>query len=172
MRCDAKPSTDGQTSPVPPDVPFQAFTDAAGHFKVSAPIGRVRIFCFSPNDGPLMPAGTDVDVAGTEPAKVSVFSVRAVTSPSDAGFMIIPGQLPITVGDVAPSGAAATAGLHAGDQLVTIDGASLQGVLPGGALTLIKNHRPGTAATVGLLRAGVAQTIKVIVVAGSGPTPN
>lgn len=169
MRCDAKPSTEGQTIPVPPDVAFQAFTDAAGHFKVSAPVGRVRIFCFPPNGGPLSPAGTDVDVTSAEPARVNVFSVRAGASPSDAGFAVIPGLLPITVGDVVPGGPAATAGLRAGDQIVTIDGMSLQGVLPGGAMSLVMNHRPGTAATLGILRGGAAQTIKVVVSAGGSP---
>ena len=161
MRCDAKPSTGGRDTPVPPDVPFQAFTDAAGHFKVTAPIGRTRIHCFAPNGGPLSPAGTDVDVTSGEPAKVNVFSVRAAASPSDAGFLPERGLLPITVGDVVPNGPAATAGLRAGDQLVTIDGMSLQGVLPAGALFLVMNHRPGTVATLGILRGRAAQTIKI-----------
>jgi S1-C subfamily serine protease len=165
LRCDAKVSTNGQVSPVPPDVPFQAFTDAAGHFKVSAPIGRVRIFCFSPTGGPLSPAGTDVEVTSETPAKVSVFSVRAGASPQDAGFMLDPMTLPITVRDVAPDGPAATAGLRAGDQLVTIDGASLQGVMPDGAAMLVANHRPGSVATLGILRGGVAQTLKLSIAA-------
>jgi hypothetical protein len=168
MRCDAKPSIEGQTTPVPPDVAFQAFTDAAGHFKVSAPIGRVRIFCFAPNGGPLGPAGTDVDVSSAQPANVNVFSVRAAASPSDAGLMLNPGFLPATVADVVPNGPAATAGVRVGDQLVTIDGASLQGVLPGGVMLLVMNHRPGSVATLGILRGGVAQTLKLTLGAG-GP---
>jgi RNA polymerase sigma factor (sigma-70 family) len=169
MRCDAKPSTGGQTSPVPPDVAFQAFTDAAGHFKVSAPIGRVRIFCFPTNGVPLSAAGTDVDVTSAQPAKVNVFSVRAAASPSDAGFMIAPGLLPITVADVVPNGPAATAGLRAGDQLVTIDGISLQGVLPQGAMFLVTNHRAGTVATLGIVRGAVSQTIKISVGGAGSP---
>lgn len=169
MRCDAKPSTNGQTTPIPPDVAFQAFTDAAGHFKVTAPIGRVRIHCFAPNDGSRTPAGTDVEVASGELANVNVFSVRASTSLSDAGLMLTPGFLPITVADVVPNGPAATAGLRAGDQLVTIDGISLQGVVPGGAMVLVMNHRPGTIATLGIVRGGAAQTIKVTVGGVQGP---
>lgn len=161
MRCDAKPSTEGQTSPVPPDIAFQAFTDAAGHFKVSAPVGRVRIFCFAANGGPLSPAGTDVEVTNAEPAKVTVYSVKVSASQSDDGFRLDPGLLPITVADVLPDGPAATAGLRAGDQLVTIDGAALQGVLPVGASFLVMNHRPGTVATLGILRGGTAQTMKL-----------
>jgi hypothetical protein len=170
MRCDAKPSTGGQTSPVPPDVAFQAFTDAAGHFKVSAPIGRVRIFCFAVNGEPLSAAGTDVDVASAASAKVNVFSVRSDGSPSDAGFMVTPGLLPITVTDVVAKGPAAAAGLRPGDQLVTVDGVGLQGLLPQGAIFLVSNHRPGTVATLGILRGAAAQTIKVTVAAaGAGP---
>jgi hypothetical protein len=161
MRCDAKPSMDGEATPVPPDVAFQAFTDPAGHFTVSAPVGRVRIFCFPPNGGSLSGAGTDVVVGNAELAKVHVFSVRATGSPSDAGFVVMYGMLPIAVGEVVPDGPAAAAGLKVGDQLVTIDGSSLQGVLPEGALFLVRNHRPGTVATLGILRGGVPSTIRL-----------
>jgi S1-C subfamily serine protease len=120
----------------------------------------VRIYCFAPNGGPFSPAGTDVEVTNAETPKVSVFSVRAEASQGDPGFMILP-MLPITIGDVFPNGAAANAGLRAGDQLVTIDGVSLQGVLPAGATVLVANHRSGTVATLGILRGGSAQTIKL-----------
>jgi S1-C subfamily serine protease len=169
MRCDAKPSTQGQTSPVPPDVVFQAFTDAAGHFKVSAPLGRARIFCFPPDLGPVSPAGGDVDVTTAQPAKLNGFSVRAAPSPSDAGFTLDHMLLPITVDQVVANGPAATAGLRTGDQLVTIDGISLQGVLPMGASFLVSNHRPGTVATLGVLRGGVAQTVKLTLGAAGPP---
>ena len=75
-------------------------------------------------------------------------------------------MLPVTVGSVVPNGPAATAGLAPGDQVVTIDGISLQGVLPQGAMFLVMSHRPGTTAKLGVLRGGAAQTIKVAVVGG------
>jgi RNA polymerase sigma-70 factor (ECF subfamily) len=170
MRCDAKISNDGQTSFFPPDPSFQSFTDAAGHFKVKAPAGQVRIFCFAPTDPMLSPAGTDIDVQAGATAKVSVFSVRGAPGapPCDPGFGVIPG-LPITVAQVMPAGPAAAAGLRAGDQLVTIDGTSLQGMLPEGAMRLVLNHRPGTTVTLGIQRGGAAQTVKVTVAAGGGP---
>src|SRR5262249_30050635 len=58
MRCDGNLSMAGQMSAGPPDESRQAFTDAAGHFMVSGPVGRVRVFCFSPGGGPLSVAGT------------------------------------------------------------------------------------------------------------------
>jgi hypothetical protein len=165
MRCDAKISMNGQASPVPSAVAHQAFTDAAGNFKMSAPRGRVRLFCFSPNPAPLSAAGTDVEVTSGSAAKANVFSVRATfgNAPSDPGFLLTPMLLPLTVKQVIPSGPAAAAGLRVGDQLVTIDGVSLAGVLPAGAAVLLMNHRPGTGVTLGISRAGVAQTIKVVV---------
>jgi hypothetical protein len=165
MRCDAKISLDGRTSPAPPDVSYQAFTDANGRFVVTAPIGRVRIFCFSMTGDGTSPAGTDVDVTAAAAAKVTVFSVRGTfgNAGSDAGFMLEPLVLPLTVGQVAPAGPAAAAGLRAGDQLVTLDGASLQGVLPEGAQMLLMNHPPGVVA-LGISRGGVAQTVKIAVV--------
>src|SRR6185312_16132284 len=51
-----------------------------------------------------------------------------------------------------PHGPAAASGLAAGDHLVTIDGTSLQGMLPQGAMTLIMNHHPGSAIVLGVER--------------------
>ncbi|HET7503694.1 MAG TPA: hypothetical protein VFK02_21885, partial [Kofleriaceae bacterium] len=45
---------------------------------------------------------------------------------------------------------------------MVIDGASLQGVLPDGATLLLANHKPGSAATLGILLDGVAQTLKLV----------
>jgi hypothetical protein len=172
LRCDAKLMTSGQpqTMMVAPDVAQQAFTDAAGHYTVSAPIGHVRIFCFGMNGEVRSPAGGDVEVTRGGPAKVNGLSVRASfgDSPANAGFMVAPLELPVTVGDVLPNGPAASAGLRAGDQIATIDGVSLQGLLPDGAMFLIANHRPGTVVTLGISRGGAAQTIKIPV----GARPN
>ena len=169
MRCDAKISMNGQASPIPSSVAHQALTDAAGNFKMSAPRGRVRLFCFSPSPAPLSAAGTDVDVSTGSVAKATVFSVRSTfgSAPSDPGFMLTRMLLPLTVDQVLPSGPAAAAGLRPGDQLLAIDGESLAGVLPEGATTLLMNHRSGTTVTLGISRAGVAQTIKLTV--GAGP---
>jgi hypothetical protein len=164
MRCDAHVAMDGRMSPAQPDPSQQAFTDGAGHFVVNAPIGRVRIFCFPLNGGPLSTAGTDVDVTSGARANVKAFSVQATfgSSPGAAGFAVAPDVLPLTVAQVVPTGPAATAGLRPGDQVVTIDGAPLQGVLPDGAMTLLANHRPGTTITLGVSRGGAMQTIKVV----------
>ena len=162
LRCDANLLTPGQTIMVPPDVAQQAFTDAAGHFAVSAPIGHVRIFCFVMNGEPRSPAGGDVEVATAGPAKLTAFSVSAMPGPpADAGFMIAPMVLPVTVSDVLPNGPAAAAGLRTGDQVATIDDVSLQGLLPDGAMFLVANHRPGMVVTLGISRDGAVQTIKI-----------
>jgi hypothetical protein len=164
MRCDAQLSVGGQVGAVPPDASHQAFTDPGGHFVVSAPVGRTRITCFPPNGGTWSPAGGDVDVTSGGHAQLSAFSVRATFggSPADAGFMIVPDTLPLTVGPVAPTGAGAAAGLRTGDQVLTIDGKSLDGVLPDGAMVLVANHHRGSTVTLGISRGGTVQTIKVV----------
>lgn len=77
------------------------------------------------------------------------------------GFAIDPIALPVSVGGVLPNGPAAAAGLHTGDQVVAIDGVSVQGLLPDGVIVLIGNHRPGTVVMLGISRPGVTQTIKI-----------
>lgn len=167
IRCDATVAVDGTASPAPADPSHQATTDASGHFTVSAPAGQVRINCIPNGTEPISVAGTNVDVAAGRAAKVTVYSVRAVAEapPSDPGFMLAPFTLPLTVGDVLPNGAAASAGLRVGDRLVTIDGASLQGLLPQAVMVFLFNHMPGTTVTLGIERAGAAQTIRLPVTA-------
>lgn len=163
MRCDATISADGTASPAPASTSHQATTDAGGHFTVRAPVGQVRINCLPKGTEPISTAGTDVDVAAGSAAKVTVYSVRAVAAapPSDPSFMLAPFTLPLTVGDVLPNGAAATAGLRVGDRLITIDGAQLQGLLPNAAMVLLFNQAPGSTVTLGIERAGAARTIKL-----------
>ena len=93
-----------------------------------------------------------------------MFSVRSTFggSPGDAGFMIAPDHLPLTVAQVGPT----AAGLLVGDHVVAIDGASLQGLLPDGAMFLVMNHRPGTTVTIGIERNGEARTLKIPVAVG------
>ncbi len=170
LRCDAMAMTSGQTLMLPPDVTQQAFTDASGHYSVSAPIGRVRIFCAALDGEPRSAAGGDVEVARTGVAKLDVASVRGTfgNAPADAGFMIAPVQLPITVGDVLPNGPAAAAGLRVGDQVLAVDDVPVQGLLPDGAMFLVANHSPGSSMTLRISRGGAVQTIKILV----GTPPN
>jgi RNA polymerase sigma factor (sigma-70 family) len=168
MRCDGNLSMGGQMSSSPPDESRQAYTDAAGHFSVATPTGRVRVFCFNPTPTPaggmLSVAGTDVDVVpGTVP-HVDLVAVRATFAvpPPKVGFDLIPMTLPITVNTVDPAGPAAAAGVAPGDHLVTIDGQSLQGMLPQGATFMLLNHHAGSAMTLGLERSGAARTAKIV----------
>jgi hypothetical protein len=63
-------------------------------------------------------------------------------SPAKVGIDLVPLNLPITVNTVDPVGPAAAAGISPGDHVVTIDGQSLQGMLPDGANTLLLHrHR-------------------------------
>ena len=165
MRCDANLSIGGQMSGVPPDPSRQAFSDAKGHFHVDAPAGHVRVFCFFPMGGARSPAGTDLDTTPNAVASVELISVRATygVTPGNPGFTVLWLALPVTVGQVDAKGPAAAAGLRPGDHLVTIDGASLQGMLPQGANTLLQNHHPGTIVVLGIERAGVTSTISISV---------
>jgi hypothetical protein len=165
MRCDGNLSMGGQMSVAPPDETRQAFTDSDGRFIVNAPLGRARVFCFLPNSGALSPAGTDVDVTSNAVPSVELFAVRPSfgATPGNAGFGVTPNALPLTVNQVDPKGPAAASGLLVGDVIVTIDGISLQGVLPIGARTLVMNHHPGSVLMLGIERGGATRTLSIIV---------
>jgi len=168
MRCDANLSIDGQMGAAPEDPARIAYTDGAGRAAVDAPIGRVRLWCFFPTGGPMSQAGTDVDVAATNGASAEVVSVRATFggAPGDPGFALLPLSLPPTVGQVDPHGPAAAA-LAVGDRIVTVDGASLQGMVPQGVMMLVMNHAHGSTAVLGIERAGVARDVSIVIGGGS-----
>jgi protocatechuate 3,4-dioxygenase beta subunit len=166
-RCDANLSMGGQMGGPPSDPSQMSFPDELGHFSMSAPAGIVRVFCF-PQGGPgLTVAGTDVEVTKAATANVEIYGVRVKSagSPGSAGFRIKPETLPLVVAAVEPNSAAATQGMKVGDHVISIDGATLQGLLPQGAMTLLGNHKPGTTVTVGIDRAGTPTTFKLPVTA-------
>jgi hypothetical protein len=163
MRCDSQLSIGGDMPFSPPDEVLQAVTDAAGHFSLLAPIGRVRVHCFPLAGGPLSLTGTDVDVPRIGTVAVELIALRRSEEPrGDLGFIVARTRLPITVAGVQPGGPAASSGLKVGDHIVTIDGTSVQGILPATAMILLGNHRPGTTTIIGVERAGLLQVITIV----------
>jgi hypothetical protein len=165
MRCYGNLSMGGQMGMSAPDESRQAFTDAAGHFSLATPTGPVRVFCFPVSGPPISPAGTDVEVSSGSVPHVDLFAVRPAFAgaPPKVGFDLVPMKLPITVNTVEPAGPAEAAGVAPGDHVVTVDGQSVQGMLPGGVMTLLFNHHVGSTITLGLERGGSARTAKITV---------
>ncbi|HEY6037927.1 MAG TPA: carboxypeptidase regulatory-like domain-containing protein, partial [Kofleriaceae bacterium] len=167
MRCDADLSIDGQMGAAPEDPARIAYTDPGGRASIDAPLGKIRVYCFYPMGGPVSQAGGDVEVPATG-ASIELVGVRATFggSPGDPGFSLVPLTLPLTVAQVDPRGPAATA-LAPGDHLVTIDGASLQGMVSQGVMTLLMNHARGSTAVLGIERAGAARSVSIVIGGGS-----
>ncbi len=167
FRCDAILTMGGQMGGPPGDPSQISHTDDKGHFAMASPAGRVRVFCFMEGDQSLSVAGIDLDVTSQAPGVAEVYSVRSKfgASPGDAGFQIRPMQLPLIVNSVRPGSGAAAQGVKVGDLVTSIDGQSLQGVMPMGASFLLQNHKPGTTVTVVLDRGGTPLTVKLPVTA-------
>ena len=75
---------------------------------------------------------------------------------------------PLTVCTVALEGAGWRAGINAGDELLAIDGARIEGFVPGpatGIETLLRRHEVGESVAVALFRGGVLRTIPVTLAA-------
>src|SRR5262249_40406753 len=133
---------------------------------LTTPSGSVRVFCFAVSGPPISPAGTDVDVSrGSIPQQVALVAVRPTFGPTPPkiGFDLVPMNLPITVNTVDPTGPAETAGVAPGDHVVTVDGQSLQGMLPAGVMTMLFNHHAGSTITLGIERGGLVRTAKIAV---------
>jgi hypothetical protein len=148
----------------------QTFTDASGHFALDAPIGHARVLCW-PSEPPWSGAGAEVDIAAGQVATHTLYSVQPTftTTTGSVGLKLQPNTFPISIGSVDPHGAAAAAGIQVGDHLVSIDGGSLDGLLPLGAWDLILNHAPGSTATLGIERGGATRQVTLTVVDGGPP---
>ena len=152
--------TSGDWKPAPATP--QNTTDAKGMFKIPAPIGKARVMCF-PSDGNYSVAGGDVDVSANAGGRIDLKAVHTEPPPSDPGFRIRGLTLPLVIAAVDATGPAKAGGLAVGDKVVTIDGTSVAGLLPGGAMMLAWNKRPGTTLVMGIERAGAPMTIKIVV---------
>ncbi|HUS30043.1 MAG TPA: sigma-70 family RNA polymerase sigma factor [Kofleriaceae bacterium] len=148
----------GQNAPVNDDTT----TNARGEFKIASPVGMARVMCFSA-DNSFAVAGADIKVAASTPTKAQLVAVRANPPPSDPGFRIRPMTLPLVIAAVDPGSPAATAGLKMGDVVLSIDGTSVKGLIPSGAMMLAWNHKPGTTIAVGVDRGGKQETISFAV---------
>jgi hypothetical protein len=165
-RCDGNLSMGGEMGGGPTEQAQMGYPDDKGHFAMAAPIGMVRVFCFPQNSQATTVAGTDVEVTKSATAKVEIYAVRVKSASAGyAGIRIRPVTLPLVINAVEPNSSAATQGIHVGERVVAIDGGSLAGVLPAGAMTLIANHRPGTTVSIAIDRGGTVTTYKLPVVA-------
>jgi protocatechuate 3,4-dioxygenase beta subunit len=161
MACVAAQSMGGQAGDITGQPTPQNMTDAKGAFTIPAPIGKTRVMCF-PSDGGYSAAGGDVDIPATGSATIALKAVRALPPPSDVGFRIKPLTLPLVIASVDADGPAKAGGLAVGDIVVSVDGQSVAGLLPAGAMMLAWNHRPGATLTLGIERAGAAMSIKIV----------
>jgi S1-C subfamily serine protease len=113
------------------------------------------------SDPQLSAAGAVVDVSALATSHVDLVAVRAVPPLGDPGFELVPWQFPPTVRSVDRSGAAAAAGLQAGDQLLAVDETAVAGLAPGGAMTLVRSHPPGSLVMISVSRGGGTLALKL-----------
>jgi len=163
MSCAAAQSLGGQAGDLGPDAPSTT-SDARGRFTLAAPIGKARVMCFPP-DASYSVAGVDVDVPATGQGTFTLAAVKAVPPPSDVGYRLKPLTLPLVIASVDADGPAKQGGLAVGDILVSVDGTSVAGLIPSGAMVLAWNHRPGTTMTLGVERNGAPVSVKILVAA-------
>jgi C-terminal processing protease CtpA/Prc len=113
------------------------------------------------------PGGIDVTLPSRDAIEVPV--VRVVPPGSIAGFRLTPMKLPLTVQAIDAGGPAATSGLQIGDLLRSIDGESVDGLIPMSAMVRMFNHPEGKPLKLTVERAGAIIPIEIIP-AHNGPT--
>jgi S1-C subfamily serine protease len=131
-------------------------TDGSGRFTLDSPVGRVRVTCNS-GDPASSSAGGNVDVPATGGAKIEVSAVKTIAPPSSALFVFDPPLIPPTV-----LRAVRTSPVRPGDVVVAIDGVDASNMVADAALTLVTNHRPGTTATLSILRGGQPLVVELV----------
>ncbi|MBL0215816.1 MAG: carboxypeptidase regulatory-like domain-containing protein [Myxococcales bacterium] len=127
-----------------------------------APAGDVFVQCFDQSG-----RWSDGQVATTVPAAGRVTVQIPLVRSTLAEVAGNPGEVGIEFGSQAVGGliaavvkdsAAARAGIVPGDAIVTIDGASVAALTPGGIAYLIGNHPIGTTVKVGILHGAATRT--------------
>jgi hypothetical protein len=133
-------------------------SDASGHFTIDpAPAGRTRVICLGDAR-----AQRDVIVPAGGTVATSLVSVEMLHRHTNAGFSMLEDQNPPTVAMIEAKGAAAMAGLAVGDQIVSVDGISVDSFGVDGVAALVENHAAGTTAVLVILRGGAQRTIALV----------
>ncbi len=160
FNCQARVVTGGYHGDLIP-IPVSLPTDASGHFSVVAPLGLTRVLCVaSPGPFTFSPGGVDVTLPSRDAIEVPI--VRVMPPGSFAGFRLTPMKLPLTVQAIDPGGPAASSGLQVGDQLRSIDGAPVDGLIPMSAMVTMFNHPEGKPLKLTVERAGATISIEII----------
>jgi hypothetical protein len=144
-------------------------SDVAGHVRLEAPAGPVRVFCMPsvrppfPVDAPYSWSTGDAIVPAGGTGYAEVLAVSRVYPRSNVGFYAANFTQPSTIVSIDPSGPAASSGLVVGDVILSIDGMSVAAMSGSAVMTLATNHRPGSLLAIGTTRG----TFTIVVVAGS-----
>ena len=157
MTCHVVMAIDHRESATVGPWPAEQLTDTSGGFKLDAPVGPVRVSCDA-NDLTHSYAGGDVNVPPTGVVGLELSSVLLVLPLSNPGFAFDPELIPPTVLRASP-----TSGVNAADVIVAIDGVDVSNMSAATAKALVTNHRPGTSATLSVLRGGQPLTVHVTV---------
>jgi hypothetical protein len=134
-----------------------ALTDEHGAFHLIGPAGEIEIGCFSRG----YQAARVLIAPRDETIDLDVFSV-AVTQ----GRGTIDAELAFAsnrITDVTPGGAADSAELAVGDEIIAVDGVSVVDLAAGTAMLVITQRPAGTTAQLTILRGGERRTISVTV---------
>lgn len=130
------------------------FSDETGAFVLEGvPTGDVSVWCF-PVTAYWSNGRVDLTLTGGQDAtcEVPVVKSNPELPQPQLGAVIEPGAMPPRFQLIAPHGPAERAGIHAGDVIMTIDGANASRLTPWGAMIAIGQRPAGSTAHLGLSR--------------------
>jgi hypothetical protein len=131
-------------------------TDAAGHFTATGSAGVVTVVCDAD--------GLRAFALVTLPPDRTTAVVVRVVKPAQAGSIDAAFHLPgRTFEVVEANGAAAKAGVQAGDEVIAVDGASVSDLDGYATMRVITQRAPGAVAALTILRGATPSTVDVTV---------
>ncbi len=166
MACLAYPSAGAMQAPTTAELSRAPRTDAQGQFVIDpTPAGAIVAYCYDVETFELSTARAFVTLTAGTRGTARLTAVRRIKPGlGGIGVELDSRAAPVAISNVLSGGAAERAGIRAGDQLLALDGRTVENLTAKGVRFLIAGAAVGSKLAVTLRRNGEQRTVNVPVV--------